>query len=49
MVCPPGPEETRRLILAGAVEGQDENGQSGHRGACGGDEDVTLSPSVVSK
>ena len=47
MVCPPGPEATRRLSLAGAVEGQDETSQSGHRGACGGDEDVTLSPSVA--
>jgi len=46
-VCPPGPEATRRLSLAGAVEGQDETSQSGHRGACGGDEDVTLSPSVA--
>jgi len=47
IVCPPGPEATRRLSLAGAVEGQDETSQSGHRGACGGDEDVTLSPSVA--
>jgi len=44
---PPGPEATRRWSLAGAVEGQDETSQNRHRGACGGDEGVTLSASVA--